>query len=102
MSSALRDQGQTVVVKRPLQAPFDGASVLVVSDDPTLCESARVVLGDHGYDVRSAPIKSSTIVPATSDVDVITPVLFADGFEDLVSLLAPATTRANEPTWKVQ
>ncbi len=71
MSSALRDQGQTVVVKRPLQAPFDGASVLVVSDDPTLCESARVVLGDHGYDVRSAPIKSSTIVPATSDVDVI-------------------------------
>ncbi len=39
---------------------------------------------------------------SASDVDVITPVLFADGFEDLVSLLAPATTRANEPTWKVQ
>lgn len=71
MTSALRDQGQAIVVRRPLQAPFDGASVLVVSDDASLSESARVVLGDHGYTVLSATLGQSGLAVTTGEVDVV-------------------------------
>jgi DNA-binding NtrC family response regulator len=71
MTSALRDQGQAVAARRPLQAPFDGASVLVVTDDASLCESARVVLGDQGYVVRTTPASQSGVALSTSETDVV-------------------------------
>ncbi|MEZ5966499.1 MAG: sigma 54-interacting transcriptional regulator [Planctomycetota bacterium] len=71
MTSALRDQGQAIAVRRPLQAPFDGASVLVLSDDATLSETARVVLGDHGYAVRAASPGQSGLAATLDDVDVV-------------------------------
>jgi two-component system NtrC family response regulator len=95
MSSALRDQGQAATAGRPLQAPFPGASVLVVSNDGSLCEAARVVLGDHGYQVASAPIQSPTVVPATNDVDAIlldATVLHVDAIALLAQLRAACGT----------
>ncbi|HLU39665.1 MAG TPA: sigma 54-interacting transcriptional regulator [Planctomycetota bacterium] len=71
MSAALRDQGHAIADRRPLQAPFDGASLLVVSDDPTLHEAARAVLGDHGYGVRTTPIDASAAIAAAGDADVV-------------------------------
>lgn len=83
MTSALRDQGQAIAVRRPLQAPFDGASVLVVSDDVPLCEAARVVLGDHGYAVSSASPGKSGLTATIGDVDVV--LLDASRADDLAA-----------------
>lgn len=84
MSSVLRDQSQAVVARRPLQAPFEGASVLVVSDDATLFESARVVLGDYGYQVTSAPMARATSVLAAGEFDVV--LLDAGDSESIATL----------------
>jgi len=75
---------------------------------------------DPGLDVstpRTATQSVTATVPvgvdfylpdnSASDVDSITPVLYADGFEDLANLLAPTTPNAivlptTEHAWKVQ
>ncbi len=71
MTSALRDPGSAVSERNPLHAPFVNASVLVVTSDAALVESARVVLGDHGYSVTGATHADAASSLARRDVDVI-------------------------------
>jgi len=85
MTSALRDQGHAIAVRRPLQAPFDGATVLVVSSDASLCEVARVVLGDHGYTVRAVAPTQPGLTTDLGEADIV--LLDASGGESALDTL---------------